>query len=70
MAPPLVVDRVVEDHKHCIVCGRAVTSEKPFCSPACEELFKKHQARLRRTRLMMLAMLAILFVILIVAGLR
>jgi len=59
---------VVEDHKHCVVCGRAVTSEKLLCSPACEEVFKKHQARLRRTRLMMLAMLIILFVVLVVAG--
>lgn len=61
---------MVEEHRHCIVCGRAVASEKFICSPACEELFKKHQARLRRTRLMMLAMLVILFVFLVVASFR
>ena len=54
-----------EDHRHCIVCGKVTEPGKFFCSPPCEEVFKLHQKRLRRTRLSMTAVLILVFVLLL-----
>lgn len=57
---------MVEDHKHCVVCGKAVESDKFFCSPACEEVLKRSQKQASRMRLMMIGMFVALFVVLMV----
>jgi predicted nucleic acid-binding Zn ribbon protein len=52
---------MVEDHRHCIVCGKSVDPEKFFCSPSCEELFKRQQGRLKKTRIFTMLFFIILF---------
>jgi predicted nucleic acid-binding Zn ribbon protein len=59
---------VVEDHKHCVVCGRAIEPDKFICSPACEEVLKKSQKQAARMRFIMLGMFVALFVVLIVVS--
>jgi predicted nucleic acid-binding Zn ribbon protein len=56
---------MVEDHKHCIVCGRVVTSDRLFDSPECEERFKLQQRRVSRMRMYMVLMVAALFLLII-----
>ena len=55
-----------EDHRHCIVCGKAVAPDKFFCSPSCEDIFKQQQKRMRRTRLIMMTIFIALFVLIVV----
>jgi len=57
---------VVEDHKHCVVCGKPVELDKFFCSPACEEMFKRSQKQAARARFLMLGMFIVFFVLLII----
>ena len=59
-------DEMPEDHRHCIVCGKAIESDKFFCSPPCEDIFKKQQKRMARTRLIMMAVFIALFVVILV----
>jgi predicted nucleic acid-binding Zn ribbon protein len=56
---------MVEDHRHCPMCGKAVEKEKLFCSSSCEELFRKQQERLRKARLLSLLPLLILFLLIL-----
>ncbi len=57
---------MIEDHKHCVVCGKATESDKFFCSPSCEEIFKKQQKRMARSRMLMLAFFIAMFVVIMV----
>jgi len=57
---------MVEDHKHCIVCGKAISSDRFFCSLECEDRFKQQQRRMSRMRrYMMLIFFVLLMLILL-----
>jgi len=60
---------MVEDHKHCVVCGKAVPADKLFCSQECEDRLKLQQKRMSRMRLYTMLMMAGLFLLLIVTSL-
>ena len=55
-----------EEHRHCVVCGKVTTQEKFFCSPPCEEVFKKQQKRLAHTRFLIMLTLIVLFLLIFV----
>jgi len=57
---------MVDDHKHCIVCGKATAPDKVFCSPSCEELFKAQQKKMKKSRTIMLVMFVMLFILMFV----
>ena len=59
-------DKMPEDHRHCIVCGKAIAHDKFFCSPSCEDIFKKQQKRMARSRLIMMGIFIALFVLILV----
>jgi len=61
---------VIEDHKHCIVCGKPTSPDKFFCSPSCEEIFKRQQKRMARSRMVMMILLAALFVLIVIMSSR
>ncbi len=62
---------MVEDHKHCIVCGKSVPPDKMICSPSCEELLKQQQKRLKRMRLFTMVFFMLLFVaIMVISAVR
>ncbi|MEM2877963.1 MAG: DUF2116 family Zn-ribbon domain-containing protein [Candidatus Hadarchaeales archaeon] len=52
---------MVEDHRHCIVCGKATSADKFFCSPSCEALFKQGQKRASRYRNLMMVIFFLIF---------
>jgi predicted nucleic acid-binding Zn ribbon protein len=59
---------MVEDHKHCIVCGKPIEPDKFVCSPSCEEIVKKQQKSMARSRMIMLMMIFIIIIIFVVAS--
>lgn len=59
---------MAEDHRHCIICGKAVPPEKFICSPPCEGVFRKHQKRMARTRIFVLAMFIVFFMLVLVVS--
>ncbi len=61
---------MVEDHRHCPVCGKVVEKEKLFCSPPCEELFRTQQERMRRARLFSLLLILLLLILLWMISVR
>lgn len=58
---------MVDDHKHCIVCGRVVSSDKLFDSLECEERFKLQQRRISRMRMYLMLMLGALILLIVLA---
>jgi predicted nucleic acid-binding Zn ribbon protein len=56
---------MIEDHKHCVVCGKATAPDKFFCSPSCEETYKKQQKSMARSRMIMMVFFVILFIVII-----
>jgi predicted nucleic acid-binding Zn ribbon protein len=56
---------MVEDHKHCIVCGRVVSPDKLFDSPECEERFRLQQKRVSRMRMYLMLMMGALILLII-----
>jgi predicted nucleic acid-binding Zn ribbon protein len=62
---PSKVEQTVEDHRHCIVCGKPTTSEKFFCSPACEDVFKTQQKKMKKSRTLMMVLFIVMFVVMI-----
>jgi len=64
-------DKMPEEHRHCIVCGKVVDPEKFFCSPACENTYKQQQKRMSRMRLIMMVILVVMvMVVLVLSALR
>ncbi len=63
---------MVEDHRHCMMCGKAIERDKLFCSEACEEVFMIQQRRIRRARILffflMTIILGLIFVLSSVRG--
>jgi predicted nucleic acid-binding Zn ribbon protein len=59
---------MVEDHKHCIVCGKATAPDKLFCSPSCDELMKAQQKRMKKSRTIMLVLFVVMFVVIIISS--
>jgi predicted nucleic acid-binding Zn ribbon protein len=57
---------MVEDHKHCLVCGKPTDPDKNFCSTSCEELAKQQQKRASRSRLIMLILFIVMFAVIII----
>ncbi|MHA1296736.1 MAG: DUF2116 family Zn-ribbon domain-containing protein [Promethearchaeota archaeon] len=53
-------------HLHCPICGKAMPSDKQFCSQACKDKYllkeKKNKKRSRIQMLIMFSMMAVLFV--------
>ena len=56
---------MIEDHKHCIVCGKAIEPDKFFCSPSCEEMYKKQQKSMARSRTIMMVIFVVIIVVFI-----
>lgn len=57
---------MIEDHKHCIVCGKPVEMDKFVCSPSCEEVLARHQKAASRSRLITIVAIVVMIVLLLV----
>jgi len=58
---------MVEDHRHCIVCGKPTAPDVFFCSPSCEEIFKRGQRRAIRYRNLTLILFVVILVMFVAA---
>lgn len=57
---------MVEDHRHCMMCGKPTPPDKYLCSPSCEEILKRQQLRLRKTRVLNILIVLTIFVVLVI----
>lgn len=58
--------RKYEEHKHCVVCGRAVPMEQDFCSAECKDGYTKADKKKGRTNTIQMVVLIAVMVIMIV----
>lgn len=57
---------MIEDHKHCVVCGKPTEVTKTVCSPSCEEILRRQQKRMARSRMMMLIFFVVMILLIMV----
>ncbi len=57
---------MIEDHKHCTVCGNPTEVEKTICSPSCEEVLKQQQKKMARSRMMMLIFFVVMIALIMI----
>ncbi len=60
---------MVEDHKHCVMCGKPTDPDKYICSPSCEELMKQQRKKMSRNRMFMMVFFVVMFVVIILLSL-
>jgi len=56
---------MIEDHKHCIVCGKPVEMDKFVCSPSCEDILKQQQKRMARSRTIMMVIFVVMIIVIV-----
>ena len=62
--------RKYEEHKHCIVCGRAVPQTQDFCSQECKDGYKKaDKSKSKKNTISIVVMVVMVIAILIVSRL-
>ena len=57
---------MVEEHAHCVVCGKVIEPGKKFCSPECELKYIREKEILEKNRRMiniLMVLIPILFVV-------
>jgi predicted nucleic acid-binding Zn ribbon protein len=55
-------------HKHCPICSIPIPMDKEFCSPACEEKYKKAARRQRYSFVITLLLFPIIFILLLLVN--
>ncbi|BDZ70618.1 DUF2116 family Zn-ribbon domain-containing protein [Methanobacterium petrolearium] len=61
---------MIEQHKHCPVCGTPIPMDERFCSPKCEQIAIANQQKVRKSRRMLYTLFAIFILVWIVFMLR
>jgi predicted nucleic acid-binding Zn ribbon protein len=51
----------IQQHKHCLICEKAIPADKRFCSDRCEEIYEQRRKKARRTQWIFYGGFAIIF---------
>ncbi len=54
--------RRYEEHKHCIVCGRAVPIERDFCTQDCKDSYSKADKKKGKSSKIQIAVLVVVMI--------
>ena len=61
----------IVDHRHCRICGKAITTNQEFCSENCRSISERMEARQKRMRNLLIVMyVAVFLIIFIMLALR
>lgn len=55
--------RKYDDHKHCMVCGRAVPSDRDFCTQDCKEKYSKADKKKGKSSTIQIVVLVVVMII-------
>ncbi len=61
---------MVDQHKHCPMCGTPIPMNERFCSPKCEQILAERQRKVAKTRKIIYLAFAALLIIYIIFVLR
>jgi len=56
----------IVDHRHCVICGKAIPPDEQVCSPDCREKLELGREREKKSKRMMLIIYVIMIVALII----
>ncbi|MEM2904815.1 MAG: DUF2116 family Zn-ribbon domain-containing protein [Candidatus Bathyarchaeia archaeon] len=59
----------IPEHKHCPVCGKAISTKLQYCSATCEETSEKRRKSEERVRLIFYVFLAVTLLIFFLSSL-
>ncbi len=49
----------IEEHSHCVMCGKVTSSGEKFCSQKCENQFKEQQESAERRRKIFILLISV-----------
>ena len=58
--------RAYDEHKHCIVCGKAVPMDQDFCSLDCKDSYSKKDKKKSRGNIIQIAVFGVLIVVMFI----
>jgi predicted nucleic acid-binding Zn ribbon protein len=58
--------RKYEEHKHCVVCGNAILTDRDFCGTTCKESYTKADKKKSRSSKIQLIVMGVVMVVLLV----
>ncbi len=58
--------RPYDEHKHCLVCGKAVPLNQDFCSLECKDSYNKADKKKGRGNIIQIAVFGVLIVVMFV----
>lgn len=53
---------MIDQHRHCGICGTPIPMSERFCSPKCDQVFIENQKKILRTRKILYMAFAIFIV--------
>ncbi len=59
---------VIPEHKHCPVCGKAISTKLQYCSPKCEETDERKRRSGERMRLVFYVLLAVTLLVFLISS--
>jgi predicted nucleic acid-binding Zn ribbon protein len=54
---------MIEQHKHCPVCGTPMPMSERFCSPNCEQLALANQQKVKKSRRLLYGLFAVFILV-------
>ena len=57
--------RKYEEHKHCVVCGRAVSQAQDFCSQECKDQYNKADKDKGKKNTIQIVIMVVLVIVMI-----
>jgi|YelNatPaOPRAMG01_1025707.scaffolds.fasta_scaffold53080_2 predicted nucleic acid-binding Zn ribbon protein len=70
MSKKFKIEESIPKHKHCIICGAAISVDKEFCSEKCEEQYNKMVKRRKYSLWIMMLIFPAMFLILLLLSPR
>ncbi len=61
---------MVDQHKHCPICGKPIPMDERLCSPNCEKILVERQKKVAKTRKVIYIAFAALVIIYLLFALR
>lgn len=58
--------RAYEEHKHCIVCGKAIPLDQDFCSLECKDSYSKADKKKSRGNITQIIIFGVLIVVMFI----
>lgn len=58
--------RKFDEHKHCVICRKAITVDQDFCSQECKDKYSKDDKKKSRSSTLQIVIFGVLLVVMLI----